>query len=70
MAFFFKLCCNKRVQDSRIIRGAGTGSSILAGGSKRSVRISSLKTNHRHGMNVPQVKNTNFSDSSSSDEDW
>lgn len=70
MAFVFKLCCGKRIKDSRIIRGAGTGSGILASYSQRSVRISSFKSNHRHGMNVSRLKSADFSDSSSSEEDW
>lgn len=62
MAFVFKLCCAKKVRDPRIIRGRGTGSSVLTTGSKKALRNSSLKSNHRNGMKVPELKNTSISE--------
>jgi hypothetical protein len=70
LAFVFKLCCDKKRRNSRIIRGRGTGSSVLASGSKRVLKNSSLKSNHRNGMKTPNLSNAQFSDSDGSDEDW
>jgi len=66
----FKLCFGKRIKDPRIIRGSGSGSSVLSSGSRKALRSSSLSSNHRNGMKVPQLRDTEFSDSSNSDEDW
>ncbi len=65
MVFVVKLCCQKKSRDPRIIRGKGTGASVMAGGSKKLMRISSQKSNHRHGMKVPQIRTFDESDESS-----
>jgi len=57
MVFVIKLCCGKKIRDPRIIRGKGTGSSVVSGKGKKIMNISSLKSNHRHGMKVPQAIN-------------
>lgn len=67
VVFVFRLCCKKKTRDPRIIRGRGTGSSVGGGGSKKTMNISSKKTNHRHGMKVPKV--VDISESSSGSED-
>ena len=69
VVFVFKLCCKKNARDPRIIRGRGTGSNVGGGGgSKKTMNLSSKKSNHRHGMNVPKVVEISESSSSSEDE--
>lgn len=69
MIFVMRLFCSKKIQDPRIVRGKGTGSSVLGGGAPRTMNTSSQNSNHRHGTKLTKRAQTVQNDSSSDSDD-